>query len=182
MAFYFFTRSPNITLLVWLELTLTSLPLSLCRICVRMNVLSPDLTATENDVVEAVRRELNSKPHQGLEIGTTGTFFTTGRYCKHIWCANNSLFTAASKEYCAKCCFSLFPTEKRSARSVGDAAQLYEPLSLSSSPSSNEHTSAVTTAVALSASVLGVVATVVGLALLASFVRRRKTVRGTITV
>ena len=47
-------------------------------------MLSPDLTATEHDVVEAVRRELNSKPHEGLEIGTAGTFFTTGRYCKHI--------------------------------------------------------------------------------------------------
>lgn len=79
--------------------------------------------------------------------------------------------------------FSLFfsPTERRSVRSVEGAPESNK-LSLSSSSSSDQDSSVVPTAIAVSASVLGVVGSVVGVALLASFVRRRNTVRSTITV
>ena len=43
-------------------------------------MLSSNMNATETDVVQAVRKELESKPHEGLEIGYVGDFFTTGRY------------------------------------------------------------------------------------------------------
>jgi hypothetical protein len=119
-------------------------------ICLKMNVLSTDMNATEADVVAAVKKELESKPHPGLEIGYVGDFFST---------------------------------EKRSARSAADAPESSK-LSLSSSfsSSSDRHDSVVPTAVAVSAAVLGVVGAVVGVALLASFVRRRNTIRSTITV
>lgn len=43
-------------------------------------MLSSNMNATETDVVEAVRKELESNPHKGLEIGYVRDFFTTGRY------------------------------------------------------------------------------------------------------
>ena len=52
-----------------------------CRICLKINVLTTNMNATESDVVEAVRGVLESKPHPGLEIGYVADFFTTtGRY------------------------------------------------------------------------------------------------------
>ena len=59
----------------------TMLSVCICnyRICLKMNVLSTDMNATEADVVAAVKKELESKPHPGLEIGYVGDFFSTGR-------------------------------------------------------------------------------------------------------
>lgn len=82
---------------------------------------------------------------------------------------------------------SFLLTEKRFARSVvnDDSDSVYDTLSLSSSSSStsssDQHTSVII-AVGVSSAVLGVVATVVGVALLASFVRRKHSSRSTITV
>ena len=72
-----------------------------------------------------------------------------------------------------------FNTGKRSARSVSDS----EPLSLSSSSTdrhSSSTTTTTTTVIAVTASVFGVIASVIGIALLASYVYRKKT--HTITV
>ena len=95
-------------------------------------------------MVQAVRNELNSKEHKGLQIGYMGDF----------------------------------NTRKRSAHSVSDS----EPLS-SSSSSTDQHSSSTTTAViAVTVSVFGVFASVIGVALLASFVHRKQTLGRTITV
>ena len=50
------------------------------RICVELHVLTSDASATEDDVVEAVRTELDSKKHRGLTIGRVGDF-ATGIIC-----------------------------------------------------------------------------------------------------
>ena len=42
-----------------------------------MNVMTPDMSATEDDVVEAVNDEVESGDHDGLVIGHVGDF-TTG--------------------------------------------------------------------------------------------------------
>ena len=73
-----------------------------------MSVLSPSMTDTEADVVEAVRTELNSKNHAGLEIGYAGEF---GKYLQLSFVPHNhsrpvvctSLFKAL-----AMTCVSLF--------------------------------------------------------------------------
>ena len=54
------------------------------RICLRMNVLSPDLDDTEEKVVEKVRTELESKPHSGLEIGHMEEFIVTSKFILKI--------------------------------------------------------------------------------------------------
>ena len=74
-----------------------------------------------------------------------------------------------------------FKTAKRLARSVSDS----EPLSLSSSSTdrhSSSTTTTTTTAIAVTASVFGVLASVIGIALLASFVYKKQTLGRTITV
>jgi hypothetical protein len=47
------------------------------QICVVMNVLTPDASATEDNVVEAVSNEVENGDHDGLVIGHVGDF-TTG--------------------------------------------------------------------------------------------------------
>ena len=114
--------------------------------CFDINVASPDDTITldDHDVVTAVRNELNSVDHKGLEIGYMGDF----------------------------------NTRKRSARSVSDS----EPLSSSSSSTDQHSSSTTTTVIAVTASVFGVFASVIGVALLASFVHRKQTAHHSITV
>ena len=41
---------------------------------IEMNVLTTNETATEDDVVGAVRNELESKPHMGLMVGLVADF------------------------------------------------------------------------------------------------------------
>ena len=104
-----------------------------------IHVLTPDEDATLDEVVQALRDELNSKGHEDLEIITIA---------------------------------------RRSARSVDDG----ESLSSSSSSSDRHSSLSTTTIIAVSASACAVVASVVGVALLAIFVRRKHTTGTKITV
>ena len=101
-----------------------------CRICVKMHLMTPDMTITMEDVVQVVRDEVNSKEHGGeLQIGYVGDF----------------------------------RARKRSVRSASDTAP------------SGQHNSVSFTIIAVTVSALGVVASVVSITLLASFIHRKHT-------
>lgn len=110
-----------------------------------MDVLTTNMSATEDDVVGAVSDELESKPHMGLVVGPVAKF----------------------------------AQRTRSARSADLALASSHFDSVSSPKTTHKHTSTV---IAVTASVCGVVASVVGAALLTTYIHRKKSTRKIITV